>query len=153
MIEGGTNIEGNLTSSDSHTSTADFFNKAQLEEHVRIQKMLKFVRKWDEIDESVVFRIKNIRCDLRAFRVMIFSWVKSLTSSIVYLQSTLFSCRNFFAALLYLSFSCAAVWSCIWSIRCHKETNRTFHLVKTIAVIRPWEISSGLFSYHEQQRT
>ncbi len=64
MTEGAQNIQGDLTPGGSQTSTAAAYNKTQLDEHTRIQKMLNFVCKCDEIDESVVLAVTNILWNL-----------------------------------------------------------------------------------------
>ncbi len=59
MAESGANAQDGTNLVDSQASTAAAYNKSQLDQHERIMKMLKFVRKCDHVDESVVFATEN----------------------------------------------------------------------------------------------
>ncbi len=60
MAKDGTNAQVDTTKGDLKTSTAAELHKSQLEEYAKIKKMLKFLRKADEINEPIVLTTKNI---------------------------------------------------------------------------------------------
>ena len=64
MTEGAQSIQGDLTLGELQTSIAAAYNKSQFDEHKRIRKILNFVCKCDEIDESVVLAVTNILWNL-----------------------------------------------------------------------------------------
>ena len=60
MTEGEVTTPADVEPPYKSTDTSVQYYQMQLREHARIQKMLKYVRKCDHVDEAVIMVIENI---------------------------------------------------------------------------------------------